>query len=208
MSGTNCYLAAPSMNYVGVRATQVAYGMDVITYAADGQSRNGSTFYPAKRADSDIDLTLIFSDRQHYIDVNRWLQRYVDRVSNPSASASPIRIILPARKFDMTAVLKSGIVFGRKVGEVTFGMTLSFSGARSPMSLKSEQVSSFALPTSKQDASLPYFYPGGTQLKGTTYGWDTLYDEPAGWSLLSHDNDGSLTDNGVIPGMTPSLGDN
>lgn len=201
---TNCILAIPKFGSARVRVTELAYGMEIISYAPDGQSRAGSTFYPAKRADSDIDLALIFSSRKHYEQVNSWLQRYVDSVGNPKAKVnSPVRITLPARNFDMVAVIKNGITFGRRVGETSFGMTLSFSGARSTVAPTSTTASFFTMSRSRgKDPALTYLYPSSTQLSGTDVGWDTLADEPSGWLLeQTPDSGGPLDAVLQFPGM-------
>lgn len=195
----NCLLTIPRYGYARVRATQVAYGMEIVSYAADGESRSGATFYPAKRTDSDFDLTLIFSSRPNYVRINQWLQRYVDWASNPSSVASPVRVTIPDRKFDMTGVLKGGIAFGARVGAITHGMTLSFVGARSSVKLDSGAISTFSGPrNASNDPALTYLYPPG-QLKGSEYGWDYVYDEPAGTILLNSEATGPLAQ--VIPGL-------
>lgn len=197
---TNCLLSIPHYGYARVRATTVAYGMDIISYAPDGESRSGSTFYPAKRADSDFDLTVIFTSAARYAQVNKWLERYVDWAANPNTAASPVRVTIPQRNFDMTGVIKDGISYGRKVADVSYGMTLSFVGARSPIDLKARSVSTYsAARAGGKDAALRYFTPSGTQLKSTASGWDYVYDEPPGTLLLNNEETGPLA--GVIPGL-------
>lgn len=196
---TNCLLTVPHYGYARVRATQVAHGMDVIAYAQDGESRAGSTFYPAKRADSDFDLTMIFTSANRYSAINRWLQGYVDWAASPDNVASPMRVVVAKRSFDMTGVLKGGITFGRQVGSASYGMTLSFVGARSPIDLKAQSVSTYSKARAGGDKALVYFNPSGTQLKNSAYGWDYIYDSPSGTLLLNNDVSGTLDQ--VIPGL-------
>lgn len=197
---TNCLLTALQYGYARVRATQVAYGMDVIAYAPDGESRAGSTFYPAKRVDSDFDLTLIFISVDRYELINRWLERYIDWSAHPDSPGAAIRVTLPNRNFDMTGIIKGGVTFGREVGSTSYGMTLSFVAARSPIDLTTRTVSSYSPERNgSKDPSLAYFTPSGTQLKSTAYGWDYVYDEPAGTTLLNNEETGPLA--GVIPGL-------
>jgi hypothetical protein len=201
VSGTNCTLSIAQYGYARVRADRAVFGMSVVAYAPNGQSRTGATFYPSKRTSGSFELTLTFAKDSSYRRICEWLERYSVWAANPRTVASPCRVLIPSRNFDMTGVIKDGITYGDEVGAITHSVTLSFVGARDPMELRNNSaISRFRLGKNPaNDPAPPYFYPAGTQLKGDVRGWDTVYDTPNG----SDDTPDDLFDrfNIKIPGV-------
>lgn len=172
---TNCTISIANFGRARVRATRVVHGMSVVAYAGEDQSRAGKAFYPSKRTSGSFELTLVFARDRGYKQVMEWLQRYQRWAGNPRTKANPCRVTIPSRNFDKVGVLESGVEFGDNVQAVTHTVTLGFVGSSDPINFKSDIVSRFRLPKYK-DPALPYLYPGGEQLKGGEYGWDTVYD--------------------------------
>lgn len=174
---TNCVISIANFGRARVRATRVVTGMSVVAYASESQSRTGAAFYPSKRTSGSFELTLVFAQDRSYRRVCEWLERYSRWSANPKTPASAARVMIPARKFDMVGVIRSGIEYGDAVSDVTHSVTMSFVGARDPLDLRDPAISRFRMGRNRKDKALPYFYPAGRQLRGDAYGsdfdWDT-----------------------------------
>ena len=173
---TNCVLSIPEFGRITVRALNVTHGMNIVAYAGEGQSRKGKAFYSSKRTSGSFELSLIFAKYESYHAVCQWLELYSRWMSDPTTPTIPCRVMIPARNFDKTGVLEDGITFGTAVGDVTYTIQLAFIGSRDPIEMNDVTVSNFTLGARRDDPALPYFYPAGTQLKGSTGGLDDLYD--------------------------------
>ena len=201
---TNCTISIANFGRARVRATRVVHGMSVVAYAGEDQSRAGKAFYPSKRTSGSFELTLVFSRDKGYRQVMEWLQRYQRWAGNPKTQANPCRVLIPSRDFDKIGVLESGVTFGDDVRDITHKVTLAFAGASDPIDFKNSVVSKYVRAKSK-DPSLPYFYPAGSQLKGTASGWDMIYDIDPDEVTLGDPGVISSPGGGFRPGLQEGL---
>jgi hypothetical protein len=93
-----------------------------------------------------------------------------------------MRVTVPSRGFDKMGVPSSGVTFGDNRTTTVHRMTLTFVGTADPIgsfgtgNIKAPTaISQFSIPDDPTH-TLPYFYPGGTQLSGVDMGDDLLYD--------------------------------
>ena len=202
----NCTISIANFGRARVRALRVVHGMSVVAYAGEDQSRAGNAFYPSKRTSGSFELTLVFSRDQGYREIMEWLQRYQRWAGNPKTKATACRVTIPSRHFDKIGVLESGVTFGDDVRDVTHKVTLAFAGSSDPLDFKGNQsvVSQFKKARSK-DPALPYFYPGGQQLKGKSMGWDTIYDIDPDEVIMGDPDTIASPGGGFKPGLQEGL---
>lgn len=164
-------LTAPSndRNRV-VHAEEYEHGISF--QASDSENRNHRVLYPKSQRDANFGVTLKFASYRDFEDFGQWVMRYARRASDPDNVPVAMQVWIPVREFSRSGV-PQGVNFGRKVGDVTWTMSLAFVGVQDPLSYSSPLLSRFkAIGAGTnhplQDASGAdvgkYFYPAGTQL--------------------------------------------
>jgi hypothetical protein len=161
-----------------LRVVSVSYGINIA--ADEAETKFGGAFYPRRVDSASFTLNIIFTSEQERAKFGRWLVRYGRRISSPSNPYGPMRVIIPLRRFDRLAVPTTGIKFGDRRDQVTYPMMIPFRGARDPLSLDSEAISTFHLNKKARRTEARHFYPAADQLTGNKKGVDSLYDPSAG----------------------------
>jgi len=133
--------------------------------------------YITRQTDSSFSATFVTTSYEEYRDLGLWVQGYGNAIADQTSPVGPTRLTCPVRNFDKVAI-PAGVEFGVTVAAPTYSVSMRFTGARDPVPLTADFVSSVQK-FSGSDASIPYFYPTGTQLSGDQKSVDSLYDVPA-----------------------------
>lgn len=172
----NGYLTASGWGTLYVRVMTIGHGMSVIS-SGTAYSRGGRELYLTRRTSGSFGATFLCTSFQEYRDFGTWIKEYGQRLAVDAPTVGPVRVVCPSRNFDKVAV-PNGITFGDRVDAVTYPISINFMGSRDPVSMTNEFLSEYRDPEGSDDPSLPYYYPGGTQLSGTAKGVDSLFDVP------------------------------
>jgi hypothetical protein len=200
-SVANCRLDAGNDSRF-VRCITIQHGTDII--ASEDQGRLGRTFYPNHTDQTQFSIELVFVHWEEYNDLGVWLKSYMSDVLSEKASAMRVRCDL--REFDRLGVLAGGVSFGDHVGAVTYGMALTFLGARDAITIKSPAVSSFGGSASTDyDQYGRYFYPAGTQLGADNAAAQFYDDVPSGVNVPGGTTPQDLNGIHQILGIDPAL---
>lgn len=167
MAGENALISIKNYGERRVVVTRVVHGMSVFAHnqEPEAESRTRKAFLTYKRSSGSFDMTTVFTSSQRREVFCDWLRGYMVRISNPNAMTVPVRVIVPSREFDKTAMLEGDLVYGDRVGDIIYPLELSFMGASSPINRFDDSLrSKFSLPVS-EDPALTYLYPAGSQLR-------------------------------------------
>lgn len=171
--GTNGTFSASGWGVIHVKITSIGHGMSVVSTTSQG--RRGRSLYVTRRTSGSFGLQVMCSSYESYKELGEWIQGYGRRLADGAgATVGPVRVTCPSRNFDKIAV-PSGVSFGDTVHSHTYPVSINFLGTSDPLPLTALYSSSFVLP-SNAEPSLPYFYPGGTQLTGDETGVDSMFD--------------------------------
>jgi hypothetical protein len=178
--GYNATLTAAGYGSISVRALSIGYGLNII--ASESHAANTKAFYARKV------LTDTFSMQIQFVSVAERRQFYLWALGYAAAAVSPSTVglvevtcggstlpdgsvLIPS--FDMAGVLTSGMAENTATADVTWKMTLKFSGAQFANAAQYVNDSNiFTPPTSNAEAA-KYFYPDSTALASTKP--DALY---------------------------------
>lgn len=172
--GSNCILAARNYGYFIGRATDLNYGIDLISQ--DVHARNTETMYSRWRVSADLGVTMRFSQYDDYLAFQKWMQAY-GRAWSVGGSKQPgiMQIVIPSSNFNRLGVPQSAIPLGDTPDAVVWDVTLSFLSV--DRSITGKDVSQFSLPDAAHiSPGVPFFYPGGIQLSGDQSEIDGIYD--------------------------------
>lgn len=124
----NCLIVAPGYGTIGTQVISIDLGMSVISNETG--ARRHRTLYPWKRTSSSFSMTVIHRSMAEFRTFNDWMRVYVERISDPNNnSVGPLRVILPARRFDRVCVPEGNLTYGRRHPEYTRRQDLDFVGA-------------------------------------------------------------------------------
>lgn len=166
VSKFNAVIGARGYGQRFLRVLRVSFALSIT--ANESETKEGGGFYPRRTDSSSFTLGMVFTSHQERVNFGDWIVRYGRRISAPSNPYGPMRVIIPSRWFDRTAVPTRGIQYGDRVDLISYPMTIPFRGARTPLELESTLVSKFQLgkKVKSQYPDVRYFYPGGKTLTG------------------------------------------
>lgn len=137
-----------------VHVVWLAHGMKVI--ASEEAGRHHRAFHPRLRTSSSFSMTIQHMSYEAYRDFNEWLKVYADRISSADNTLPPMRIIVPAVRFDRMGIPSGGIMFGRSYDEYYWKQTLDIKGASDLINLNAADLSEIS-----QAFASTYFEEGG-----------------------------------------------
>lgn len=178
MANENCSLSARNYGSFSVKVETVSHGINLIG-SDTNYARHHRVFYLTKRTSGSFVLGMVFSSAREADRFARWLEQYGRLLSSPNSKLGPMRVTIPRRRFDKTAIPTEGITYGDDVRRLAPRMQIRFVGSRDPVAFNSNLLSKFILPGAeaiRNNPEIPYFYPAGAQLKGDEFGLDYLYD--------------------------------
>lgn len=146
---------------------KISHGMGIVS--TQGQSRNGSAFYPTKVTSGSFTVELVFADHGEYTEFARWMEGYCRRAADPDGQVSAMRVICPARNFDKVAIPQGEqgppVSYGDAWDAVTYTLTIGFEGSRDPLEFDSPLISKFVKADVDWETS-QNFYPAGNLQQG------------------------------------------
>jgi hypothetical protein len=122
-------------------------------------------FYPLRRTKGGISVSFVFPNYNSYNSFAKWMESYARRLADHNNQVGPMRVVIPAFGFNITAIPTSGWSFGDQVGTIVYKCTVSFDSAGSASDFQNLELSRFRRPKRGWKDSR-YFYPSGTQLSG------------------------------------------
>jgi len=171
----NGLLTAQGWGTLYVRIMSIGHGMSIVS--SGSKSRRGRTVYITRRTSGSFGVNFLCASSQEYDIFGAWIRGYGERLARSAPTVGPVRVMCPSRNFDKVAIPK-GVTFGDTSLSHIYPISIQFLGSRDPVPLTSDFTSTFVLPNHSDDPSLPYYYPGGTQLSGDEKGIDSLFDVP------------------------------
>jgi hypothetical protein len=173
-------LSVAGYGAVSLHVTALTFGMKIIS--TESSARFAKALYVTAVTNDSFGLRVACLTYAEYVHLSKFIEGYGRLVANPHSTIRPARVQIPSHHFDRTGI-PSGASFGDAVETVAYSMNIGFVGARNlvaPTSTDVTQVSNvlgseMALAI-KHDPQVAYFYPSGSQLSGSAYGVDTLYD--------------------------------
>lgn len=158
--GFNCLLSVAGYGKRVVRCLSIYHGIDISS--SQDETRDAAAFYTLNVTASNFFLGLTFLSRAERETFSRWCVGWARAVSANQPVGGYMRVQVPARRFNRSAVLQGGLVFGDAIGTVSYPLTLRFIGADDPVSaVGSASVSedSFFQTATRDTVNAPYFYP-------------------------------------------------
>jgi hypothetical protein len=176
----NCTFSIANYGSYKVKATEVNYGMEIVAEQDVGRRRKA--FYVTRMIASGFTITLKFSTEALHLNFSQWLMNYAKLLIQPGSTVGSVVVSVPSRKFLQSGIPTNAITFESKVANVGPEVALEFVGTKDWLTVREKEAYSKFLPFSKLalafNPQIQYFYPAGTQLSGTAYGNDYLYDAP------------------------------
>jgi hypothetical protein len=121
--------------------------------------------YPTRQDETDFTITLQFVVYKEFEDFSNWLLVYGRKVSGDLVPVA-MRVQIPGRNFDKTAVPTSGMRYGLSFDTITHTTRLTFVGVEDALSYDSPLLSRFRVARNQEEIS-QFFYPSGEQLDAT-----------------------------------------
>jgi len=126
----NCLLSVANYGGIFVTASRVVHGVSIVgSQAAAARHRS---FHPWRQTSGSCTLTIKHTSYDDYVQFNEWMKVYYDTISSPDGQLGPMRIYIPAIKFDRLGIPSSPLMFGQKVGDIVWTQNLAFKGASDP----------------------------------------------------------------------------
>lgn len=168
----NCSLVASGYGTRSVYCRAFGHGVEIVSDESEAKDRRA--FYVSRTTTGSFLLLLEFPTQAEYDDVGAWLRGYIERLS--SGQISPMRVIVPDRRFDRVAIPRTGVTFGAQSGRIVHTMALTFVTTADPLSHFSALIARYELPHGDQ-YNVSRFHPAGVQVGGAVE--SNLYDRPA-----------------------------
>jgi hypothetical protein len=187
--GHKAAMLVPGYGTLYLHVVAVGYGITIVP-GGEPTSRYGKTLYINAKTAGSFNMDLVFFDHEAFEQFSKVMLHYGENLAR-GIVGSPCRVMIPSIKdakgkgFDRVGIpSKSGIPFGDAVATVVHKATLDFIGTSDPYSpvgvtdvaKVSNLLGAEYLQAIKKDPMAAYYYPSGSQLSGSTYGKDTLYD--------------------------------
>lgn len=170
-SRPNCWLDAPGWGKIGVVATTLGYGMNIVS--SEGEARTKRTFYPWVRTSGKWYIEIEHGNRNERDLVNAWLLFYIARITDPNLTPlPPVSVTVPSRDFHKVGYPDGTIDFGDSYGTGRYSTIVSMTSASDP-ELGEFTGSRYVPPT--DDTQAEYFTPGGSQT-GYDPNYSRVYD--------------------------------
>lgn len=213
---TGCAMLVPGYGILRLHAQAVAFGISIV--ANESESRHRKAMYVTAKTSGSFNLSLAFYTHHEYAEFGRIMLHYGNNLTR-GIVGSPCRVMIPSlldsktgKPFDRNGIPRSGVPFGERVGELVPKVTLSFIGTSDPYSpvgvrdvgLVSNVIGREYLGAIKKDPMAAYYYPSGSQLSGSNYGVDTLYDSVPGDALFQE----AVPTGGTVEGNRANPGTN
>ncbi|MDX1409162.1 MAG: hypothetical protein R3330_13540 [Saprospiraceae bacterium] len=130
----NALISIPKFGKAKINVQRITQGLNIFTFGQpEPQGRHSKQFHTSHRTSGSFEILVVTTSWTQYNNLNRWFERYARWVSDANVEGRPARVLVPARNFDKTGILTSGISFGDVVGSATYRMELSFKGSRDPI---------------------------------------------------------------------------
>lgn len=176
--GFNCRMTVAKYGSMVCRVTAIAPNIEIIAETQSAGSQDA--FYPYQYDASSFAMQVLHASWAEREAFNKWLRRYMVKVTNNEPIGGTILIEVPGRRFTRVAVPQSGVEYGDDINAVTFTTNLQFVGASDPLSaIGSNGVSgdSYVKQARNGLATSKYFYPTGTQVSGAASLEGTIFDK-------------------------------
>lgn len=185
MSGENCTISIKNYGSYKVHCTAIDYGLTII--ATQDQARARRAFYVTKWLDDGFGIDIQFSTEAAFDKFCTWLRNYGRSIIQTNSVVGVVTVSVPSRKFLKSGIpansggSSSPIPFETRVGMLAPKMHLDFVGTKDAFNVSEKsKYSHFQNPSKRAlilNPQIAYFYPAGTQLSGSQYGNDALYDD-------------------------------
>ena len=181
----NSWFGATGYGNAGYCVIHVAYGVEAVYQLSE--SARQRTAYFRNVTDDNFVVTIEFDSWDDYQAAASWFQGYAQQAADPNnTSVSAMAVIVPSMNFAQLGIPVTGVSFGDQVGEITYVMSIEFTGASDSVAPSDSAVKATndftnlsPSPTSYLDAS-QYFFPWS--LPGTnpsaSVSDTALYDAP------------------------------
>lgn len=156
----NCWLIAEDFGSKRVRVPKLSHGMD-ITGNTDS-AKGYKAFYPIRRSKGSVSVSFVFPSYRSFDIFSKWMEAYGRRLASTNDQAGPMRVMIPAMNFNITAIPTSGWSRGDSVGSVVYTSTVNFDAAGTASDFENVELSRFRKPLRGWQDSR-FFYPSGRQ---------------------------------------------